>query len=86
MELIGFQITHIYGLTESTGPVVVCECQTNWNQLPRHDQAMLKARQGISYLALADLDVKDLNTMISVPRDGKTMKEIVMQGSSIMKG
>ncbi|KAB5516781.1 hypothetical protein DKX38_027429 [Salix brachista] len=55
-------------------------------QFPHQDQAKLKARQGISILTLADADVKDLDTMASVPRDGKTMGEIVLRGSSIMKG
>jgi acyl-CoA synthetase (AMP-forming)/AMP-acid ligase II len=64
----------------------VCEWQKKWNKLPQQDQAKLKARQGISILTLADADVKDLDTMVSVPRDGKTMGEIVLRGSSIMKG
>ncbi|KAJ4844702.1 putative acyl-activating enzyme 12, peroxisomal [Turnera subulata] len=86
METLGFHITHAYGLTEATGPALVSEWQTKWNELPRQDQAKLKARQGISILTLADADVKDLETMASVPRDGKTMGEIVLRGSSIMKG
>ncbi|XP_057971130.1 trans-cinnamate:CoA ligase, peroxisomal-like [Malania oleifera] len=86
VEALGFHITHAYGLTEATGPALVCEWQARWNQLPLHDQAKLKARQGISVLSLADVDVKELATMASVPRDGKTMGEIVLRGSSIMKG
>lgn len=86
IELLGFHVTHAYGLTEATGPALVCEWQSSWNQLPKPDQAKLKARQGISILTLADVDVKNLDTMSSVPRDGKTMGEIVLRGSSIMKG
>lgn len=86
IEQLGFHVTHAYGLTEATGPALVCEWQSNWNQLPKPDQAKLKARQGISILTLADVDVKNLDTMSSVPRDGKTMGEIVLRGSSIMKG
>ncbi|KAF2325709.1 hypothetical protein GH714_033375 [Hevea brasiliensis] len=86
MEQRGFHVTHAYGLTEATGPALVCEWQDKWNQLPRDDQAKLKSRQGISILTLADVDAKDLKTMNSVPRDGKTMGEIVLRGSSIMKG
>ncbi|KAF2290530.1 hypothetical protein GH714_014292 [Hevea brasiliensis] len=86
IEPLGFHVTHAYGLTEATGPALVCEWQAEWNQLPKGDQAKLKARQGISILTLADVDVKDLKTMTSVPRDGKTMGEIVLRGSSIMKG
>lgn len=86
IEPLGFHVTHAYGLTEATGPALVCEWQAKWNKLERDDQAKLKARQGISILTLADVDVKDLKTMTSVPYDGKTMGEIVLRGSSIMKG
>ncbi|XWS75294.1 hypothetical protein CRYUN_Cryun01aG0074000 [Craigia yunnanensis] len=86
MELLGFHVTHAYGLTEATGPALVCEWQAKWNNLPRDHQARLKARQGISILTLADVDVKNMETMKSVPHDGKTMGEIVLRGSSIMKG
>ncbi|XP_050230024.1 trans-cinnamate:CoA ligase, peroxisomal-like [Mercurialis annua] len=86
IEPLGFHVTHAYGLTEATGPALVCEWQRKWNKLPKDDQAKLKARQGISMLTLADVDVKDLKTTTSVPRDGKTMGEIVLRGSSIMKG
>ncbi|KAK2979215.1 hypothetical protein RJ640_009613, partial [Escallonia rubra] len=86
IERLGFHVVHAYGLTEATGPALVCEWQAKWNHLPAADQAKLKARQGISILTLADADVKDLKTMRSVPRDGKTMGEIVLRGSSIMKG
>ncbi|XP_043715550.1 trans-cinnamate:CoA ligase, peroxisomal-like [Telopea speciosissima] len=86
IEKLGFHVTHAYGLTEATGPALVCEWQAKWDQLPRHEQAKLKARQGISVLTLAEVDVKDLDTMISVPRDGKCVGEIVLRGSSIMKG
>ncbi|XP_058179705.1 trans-cinnamate:CoA ligase, peroxisomal-like [Rhododendron vialii] len=86
IEKLGFHVVHAYGLTEATGPALVCEWQAQWNQLPRQEQAKIKARQGISILTLSDVDVKDLDTMQSVPRDGKTMGEIVLRGSSIMKG
>ncbi|KAL9675858.1 hypothetical protein QQ045_004066 [Rhodiola kirilowii] len=86
MENLGFRITHAYGLTEATGPALVCEWRAQWDQLPHADQAKLKARQGISVLTLADADVKDPVTMRSVPRDGITMGEIVIKGSSVMKG
>ncbi|TYI01334.1 hypothetical protein ES332_A11G193200v1 [Gossypium tomentosum] len=86
MELLRFHVTHGYGLTEATGPALVCEWQAKWNNLPRDSQAKLKARQGISVLTLADVDVKNMKTMTSVPHDGKTMGEIVLRGSSIMKG
>ncbi|KAH7664522.1 Acetyl-CoA synthetase-like protein [Dioscorea alata] len=86
IENLGFHVTHAYGLTEATGPATVCEWKAEWNELPREVQANLKARQGISVLTLADIDVKNLEDMKSVPRDGKTRGEIVIRGSSIMKG
>lgn len=86
VERIGFQITHAYGLTEATGPALVCEWRTKWDQLLQRDRAKLKARQGISILTLANVDVKDPKTLQSVPCDGKTMGEIALRGSSLMKG
>ncbi|KAI3969813.1 hypothetical protein MKW92_043365 [Papaver armeniacum] len=86
IEQLGFHVTHAYGLTEATGPALICEWQTKWNMLPINEQSKLKARQGISVLSLAEIDVKDLETMESVPRDGKSAGEIVIRGSSIMKG
>ncbi|KAL7192740.1 hypothetical protein ACSBR2_024541 [Camellia fascicularis] len=86
IEQLGFHVVHAYGLTEATGPALVCEWQAKWNQLSRPEQAKLKARQGVSILTLADVDIKDLATMESVPHDGKTMGDIVLRGSSIMKG
>ncbi|TKY47347.1 acyl-activating enzyme 12 [Spatholobus suberectus] len=86
VESLGFHVTHAYGLTEATGPALVCEWQKKWNRLPKQEQAQLKARQGVSVLTLADVDVKNLDTMESVPRDGKTMGEIVLKGSGIMMG
>lgn len=87
VESLGFHVTHAYGLTEATGPALVCEWQREWNSLPKQEQAQLKARQGVSVLTLADVDVKkSLDTMESVPRDGKTMGEIVLKGSGIMMG
>ncbi|XP_042494234.1 trans-cinnamate:CoA ligase, peroxisomal-like [Macadamia integrifolia] len=86
IKKLGFHVTHAYGLTEATGPALVCEWQAKWDHLPCQEQANLKARQGISVLSLADVDVKNLETMASVPRDGKSLGEIVLRGSSIMKG
>jgi acyl-CoA synthetase (AMP-forming)/AMP-acid ligase II len=86
IESIGFHVTHAYGLTEATGPALVCEWQKKWNVLPKREQSTLKARQGVSVLTLADVDVKNLKTMESVERDGETMGEIVLKGSGIMMG
>ncbi|XP_010511511.1 PREDICTED: probable acyl-activating enzyme 12, peroxisomal [Camelina sativa] len=86
VQRLGFQVMHAYGLTEATGPVLFCEWQDEWNRLPDNQQMELKARQGLGILGLAEVDVKNNETQESVPRDGKTMGEIVMKGSSIMKG
>ncbi|KAK4278092.1 hypothetical protein QN277_015984 [Acacia crassicarpa] len=86
IESLGFLVTHGYGLTEATGPALICEWQKNWDRLEKRQQAGLKARQGISILTMADVDVKEKMTMKSVTRDGKSMGEIVLRGSGIMKG
>ncbi|KAJ1694553.1 hypothetical protein LUZ63_011251 [Rhynchospora breviuscula] len=86
IESVGFRITHSYGLTEATGPALVCEWQQAWNLVPSAEKARLMARQGVGALTLSDVDVKDEQTMISVPRDGVTQGEICLRGSSIMKG
>ncbi|KAL6907404.1 hypothetical protein ACP4OV_002443 [Aristida adscensionis] len=86
VERIGFRVTHAYGLTEATGPALACEWRDQWDLLPLPERARLKARQGVSVLSLADADVRDAETMASVPRDGRTLGEIVLRGSSVMKG
>nr|AAP03024.1 acyl-activating enzyme 11 [Arabidopsis thaliana] len=86
VEQLGFHVMHGYGLTEATGPVLFCEWQDEWNKLPEHQQMELQQRQGVRNLTLADVDVKNTKTLESVPRDGKTMGEIVIKGSSLMKG
>ncbi|MED6195932.1 hypothetical protein PIB30_042482 [Stylosanthes scabra] len=86
IESIGFHVTHCYGLTESTGAALACEWNHEWNKLPKEEQARLKSFQGIGSLTLEDVDVKDLETMKSVKRDGKIMGEIVLRGSGLMKG
>ncbi|KAI5009404.1 hypothetical protein ZWY2020_011541 [Hordeum vulgare] len=86
VERIGFRVTHSYGLTEATGPALACEWRHQWDLMPLPERSRLKARQGASVLSLADANVVDSNTMASVPRDGKSLGEIVLRGSSIMKG
>nr|AEO52695.1 benzoyl-CoA/cinnamoyl-CoA ligase [Clarkia breweri] len=86
IESLGFHVTHAYGLTEATGPALLCEWQSKWNGLSSGDRARLKARQGINVLTVADVDVKDPNNMKSVAHDGTTMGEIMLRGSGIMKG
>jgi fatty-acyl-CoA synthase len=86
MKEAGFNVTHLYGLTETYGPAVVNEWQKQWDFLPDADQAQKKARQGVRYLALEALDVLDPETMQPVPADGQTMGEVMMRGNVVMKG
>ncbi|MCE8508685.1 acyl-CoA synthetase [Ruegeria pomeroyi] len=86
MQEAGFDVTHLYGLTETYGPAVVNDWHASWSNLPAAEQAALKARQGVRYLPLEGLDVLDPETMIPVPRDGKTMGEVMFRGNVVMKG
>jgi fatty-acyl-CoA synthase len=82
----GFNVVHVYGLTESYGPAVVNEWHAAWDALPAPQRAARKARQGVPYPALEDLGVFDPDTMQPVPRDGVTIGEVMMQGNIVMKG
>ena len=86
MKEAGFNVTHLYGLTESYGPAVVNDWNQDWDNLDDTNQAAMKARQGVRYSALEGLDVKDPETMESVPTDGETIGEVMMQGNVVMKG
>jgi fatty-acyl-CoA synthase len=86
MRGAGFQVTHLYGLTETYGPAVVNEWQADWQHLPDDDQAARLARQGVRYLPLDALDVLDPETMQPVPADGATLGEVMFRGNIVMKG
>lgn len=86
MKTAGFEVTHLYGLTETYGPAVVNDWHQDWSDLPPAEQAALKSRQGVRYLPLEGLDVLDPDTMQPVPRDGKTMGEVMFRGNVVMKG
>ena len=86
MRKAGFNVTHIYGLTETYGPSVVNDWQQDWDLLDPAAQATKKARQGVRYLALEALDIKDPVTMQSVPADGETLGEVMMRGNIVMRG
>ncbi|AAF06048.1 Similar to gb/X94625 amp-binding protein from Brassica napus and is a member of the PF/00501 AMP-binding enzymes [Arabidopsis thaliana] len=86
VERLGFQVMHVYGLTEASGAALYCEWQDEWNRLPKHQQMKLKARQGVRNITLDEVDVKNTKTRESVPRDGITMGEIVLKGNIVMKG
>ena len=86
MESRGFHVTHVYGLTETYGPAVICAWNAEWDALPAPERAALKARQGVRYHALEGLDVMDPETMQPVPRDGTTSGEVMFRGNIVMKG
>ena len=86
MAQMGFAITHVYGLTETYGPATVCAKQADWSDRSLSDQAILNARQGVRYPVQEGVEVMNPETMELVPRDGKTMGEIMFRGNITMKG
>lgn len=86
MKDAGFNVTHLYGLTEVYGPAVVNDWKGEWDVLPADEQAAKKARQGVRYVALEGLTVLDPETMEPVPADGTTIGEVMFQGNVVMKG
>jgi len=86
MERLGFDITHVYGLTEVYGPATVCAKHEEWNKLDIGERTRLNARQGVRYLMEEGLSVMDPETMTPVPADGETMGEIMFRGNITMKG
>lgn len=86
LEKENFRVTHVYGLTEVYGPATICSWHEEWNDLPAHERAALKARQGVRYTAQDGVTVMDPTTMKEVPRDGTTMGEVMFRGNLTMKG
>ena len=86
MEKLGFDLTHVYGLTEVYGPAAVCVKQDEWNDLDISERARLNARQGVRYHLQQAIEVLDPETLVPVPADGETMGEIMFKGNIAMKG
>jgi fatty-acyl-CoA synthase len=86
MEKLGFDLTHVYGLTEVYGPAAVCVKQDEWNDLDIGERARLNARQGVRYHMQQAIAVLNPETMEPVPADGETMGEIMFKGNIAMKG
>ena len=86
VERAGFEVTHVYGLTECYGPGVVCAWHEEWSDRPPGERAALKARQGVRYPVLDGLAVADRETGEPVPADGATVGEVAMRGNIVMKG
>lgn len=86
MNQAGFNVTHLYGLTETYGPAVVNEWHQEWDDLDSTQRAQKKARQGVRYSALERLSVRDPETMEPVAHDGESLGEVMFSGNVVMKG
>ncbi len=86
LEAEGFNVIHVYGLTETYGPAVVNAWHDEWDALELDARAQVKARQGVNYAVLEGISVRDPETMEEVPRDGETMGEVMFRGNVVMKG
>jgi fatty-acyl-CoA synthase len=86
MEAMGFEVTHVYGLTETYGPSVISAWKEEWNNRSPDEQAKLKARQGVKNTMLDGLIVAHPGTMEPLPADGKSIGEIFMRGNNVMRG
>ena len=87
MQAQGVDVTHVYGLTETYGPVTLCAWRDDlWGARDAVEQAELKARQGVGAPMLEGLMIADPETLIPVPKDGQTLGEVMMRGNNIMKG
>ncbi len=86
MEKSGFHMTHVYGLTETYGPAVICEWNSEWDCLSDDERAQRKARQGVPYTVLSDLEILNPDSLQRVPGDGETIGETMFRGNNVMKG
>ena len=86
MEGLGFDLTHVYGLTEVYGPAAVCMKHESWRQLPLDERVRRNGRQGVRYPVQEGLTVLDPETMKPVPADGQTMGEVMFRGNIVMTG
>jgi fatty-acyl-CoA synthase len=86
MESLGFEVMHVYGLTETYGHVVHCAWNEDWNDLPEEQRSERKSYQGVRYPHTEVVAVMDPATLIPVPADGSTMGEIMIRGNTVMKG
>ena len=86
MENLGFEVMHVYGLTETYGHMLQCAWNDDWNSLEKNQKNEIKARQGVRYPNTEGAVVMNPETMKPVPKDGKTMGEIMIRGNIVMKG
>jgi fatty-acyl-CoA synthase len=86
MEANGFRVTHLYGLTETYGPATVCAWQEGWADLSDRQRTERMARQGVRYVTMDDAMVAAPEDLAVLPRDGRTLGEIMLRGNTVMKG
>ena len=86
MEAMGFHVTHLYGLTETYGPVTICAWQQEWDELNKEQQTAMVARQGVQYPTLEKIRVCNPATMMDVPADTQTIGELMIRSNTVMKG
>ena len=86
MQKLGFEVMHVYGLTETYGHILQCAWNEDWDELDQDNQNEIRARQGVRYPNTEGVIVMDPETMEPVPYDGKTMGEIMIRGNVVMKG
>ena len=86
MKELGFEVMHVYGLTETYGHILQCAWNTDWNKLNEDEKADISSRQGVRYPNTEDVRVMNPENMKSVPKDGKTIGEIMIRGNVVMKG
>ena len=86
VQKMGFDVTHVYGLTETYGHISVCAWQDQWNELSAEEQSDLRSRQGVKFPMMEGLAVMNSETMKHVKKDGKEIGEIMIKGNCVMKG
>ena len=85
IEAMGFNVTQVYGLTETYGHVTECIWDEKWDNEPQEKKSEIKARQGVAFPMMEEITVLDKNQK-EIPKDGKTLGEIAIRGNSVMKG
>lgn len=86
MDNLGFEVMHVYGLTETYGHILQCAWNDEWNDLTKGEKADINSRQGVRYPNTEEVCVADPDTYTPVPMDGETMGEILIRGNVVMKG
>ena len=86
VQKMGFDVTHVYGLTETYGHISLCAWQDEWNELSVEEQSKLRSRQGVKFPMMDGLAIMNPETMEHVKNDGEEIGEIMIRGNCVMKG